>query len=148
MSGPRPWTSAMTGFFVRMHRRGKPYWWIARALGVTRAMLLGRAVKMGLVVRAVVRRRRVMLGPVAGEPDAIGPTREVLGKGVCHWISGDTHDADWRMCGHAAVGGSSWCAHHYARVFDTAPIEVAQLTHEAAAEAAPDNERRAAGRGR
>jgi hypothetical protein len=115
-----PWTSAMTAFFVRMRRRGKPYWWIAKALGVTRATLLGRAVKMGLVVRAVVRRRMTST-PATGEPDAIGPVREIVGQGLCHWISGDTADRDWRMCGHPAARGASWCAHHYARVYDTAP---------------------------
>ena len=116
MSGPS-WTQAMTAFLVRMRRRGRPYGWIARALGVTRAALIERATKMGFIVR----RQRFAAPALSGEPAALGPPRTVLGAGVCHWIAGDVGDPDWRMCGHPAAGGSSWCAHHYVRVYGSAP---------------------------
>jgi hypothetical protein len=70
---------------------------------------------MGLVVRAPAK--RMDAAALADEPTPIGPARTILAHGVCHWISGDTADADWRMCGHSAVEGSNWCAHHRARVF-------------------------------
>ena len=121
MSGPAPaWTRQMTAFLVRMRRRGRPYGWIARALGVTRAALVERATRMGFIVRARGG-RRFAAATAEGEPAALGPLREVLGEGVCHWISGDTADRDWRMCGHPAVSGTRWCAHHHGRAYDREP---------------------------
>jgi hypothetical protein len=105
----------MTGFLVRMRRRGKTYGWIAKALGVSRAACVARAVKLGLLLKPVVR-GHVTFVRRAHEPAAIGARREVLGEGVCHWIAGDPTDGDWRMCGHPCVHGTSWCAHHLARV--------------------------------
>lgn len=111
----KPWTRAMTSFLVRMRRRGKTYGWIAKALGMSRAACVARAVRLGLLLKPVVR-GHVILARLADEPPAIGARREVLGEGVCHWIAGDPADADWRMCGHPSHHGTSWCAHHFARV--------------------------------
>jgi hypothetical protein len=111
----KPWTRAMTGFLVRMRRRGKTYGWIAKALGLTRGACVARAVKLGLLLKPVMR-GHVTLARRAHEPAPLGARRDVLGEGVCHWISGDPWDSDWRMCGHPCVHGTSWCAHHLARV--------------------------------
>lgn len=33
----------------------------------------------------------------------------------CQWINGEAKDRDF--CGKPVIGQTSWCAHHYARVF-------------------------------
>jgi hypothetical protein len=112
----RPWTPAMTAFLVRMRRRGKTFGWIANALGVTRGVAVGRAAKRGLALKPALK-ARVIQAVRGDEPAAIGPRRELVDEGRCRWIKGDVGDRDWRMCGHPSVHGSSWCAHHRARVW-------------------------------
>jgi len=68
---PRPWTPAMTAFLVRMRRQGKTFGWIAKALGVTRGVAVGRAMKRSLGVRPALR-VRVIQATREGEPAAIG----------------------------------------------------------------------------
>ena len=109
------WTPAMTAFLVRMRRQGKTFGWIAKALGVTRGVAVGRAMKRSLGVRPALR-VRVIQATREGEPAAMGAMRELLDEGRCRWIAGDIDDADWRMCGHPSVHGGVWCAHHLARV--------------------------------
>jgi hypothetical protein len=112
----RPWTPAMTAFLVRMRRRGKTFGWIAKALGVTRGVVVGRAAKRGLALRPALK-SRVVQAVLRDEPAALGPERELVDEGRCRWIKGDVADPDWRMCGHPSVHAGSWCAHHRARVW-------------------------------
>jgi hypothetical protein len=112
-AGAKPWTEAMTAFARRMRRRGKTFAWIARALGFSRGDCVAALAREGVLCRATAPVARVETGD---EPVAIGGTREVLDAGVCRWIAGDPCAADWRMCGHPSVHGSSWCEHHFARV--------------------------------
>lgn len=107
----------MTAFLLRMRREGKSFGWIAKALGVTRSVVLGRAAKRTLARRWHVA-TRVTQETRAGEPAPLGPMRELLDEGRCRWIAGDVADADWRMCGHPSVHGRTWCAYHVARVFE------------------------------
>jgi GcrA cell cycle regulator len=115
----RPWTPAMTAFLVRKRREGKSFGWIAKALGVSRSVVIGRAAKRTLARRWRAR-TRVTQQARADEPAPLGPLRELLDEGRCRWIAGDIADADWRMCGHPSVHGRTWCAYHVARVFEPA----------------------------
>lgn len=112
----------MIQFLLRMRRRGKPYGWIARALGRTRADCVERAMKAGLLAR------QASTPPVAleDEPLPVGPLKAILDDGVCHWISDEAGHGEWRMCGHPGVDGSSWCAHHRRRVYQ--PAILAELS--------------------
>lgn len=112
----------MLQFLLRMRRRGKAYGWIARALGRTRAECVERAMKAGLLARQTPGPSV----PIADEPEPIGPVKEILGDGVCHWICDEGGKGDWRMCGHPGVDGSTWCAHHRRRVYQ--PTVLAELT--------------------
>lgn len=113
----RPWTPAMTAFLLRMRREGKSFGWIAKALGVSRSVAIGRATKRTLACRWRAR-TRVTQEARADEPAPLGPPRALLAEGRCRWIAGDIADADWRMCGHPCVHARPWCAHHVARVFE------------------------------
>jgi hypothetical protein len=106
----------MTAFLLRHRREGRTLRWIAKALGVPLERVRMKAVKLGIVLGTAYQ-ARVLAVRVEDEPVPRGALREILGRGRCHWIAGDTGDADWRMCGQAAAEGSSWCAHHHARVF-------------------------------
>lgn len=118
----KPWTTQMLQFLLRMRRRGKPYGWIARALGRTRADCVERAMKAGLLARQMPSSPQV----VCGEPVAIGPIKEILDEGVCHWISDEAGNGEWRMCGHPGIEESNWCAHHRRRVYQ--PSILAELS--------------------
>lgn len=110
----QPWTSDATQFLRRMRRRGKSFGWIARALGTTRDACIDRAVALNIARPKVRPATREALA--AGEPPALGASREILEGAVCRWIVGELDQPDWRMCGHRALQDSSWCAHHFARV--------------------------------
>lgn len=107
---PAPvWTIERIDELKRLCRRGAAYWRIAKRLGVTREAAIEQAVQLGL--RRAPRRQAAAR---EDEPRALGGAREILADGVCHWIAGDTWRA-WRMCGHSAVHGAPWCAHHLGR---------------------------------
>lgn len=103
----------MDGFLQRMHARGKSLKWIAKALAVSREACAARAVALHVVER---RRGAWLCVPDVPEPAPVGPPNDVLGEGVCHWVAGCLTARAWRMCGHPSVHGTSWCAHHLARV--------------------------------
>ena len=109
----RVWTPAMVEELVRLRRAGASFGKISKRLGVRRGAAIETALRIGLRVRIALRRPAVK---AEDEPAAIGPIRDIVGLGVCHWIAGDTGSA-WRMCGHKSVPGSVWCAHHAARVY-------------------------------
>jgi hypothetical protein len=116
--GQRPWTNEMTLFLARMRRRGRSYRWIAKALGVPRAVCVERAAAAGLLQRSQPQQALVR----TDEPEPLGPPGEILDDGVCHWVAGDVDGGVWRMCGHPSAGGTAWCAHHLSRV-TRVPIE-------------------------
>lgn len=103
----------MVDELVRLRRLGQPFGRIARWLGVTRGAAIEAALHIGLRVRVQVRQPPV--SPL-DEPQVLGGELEVVGRGACHWISGDV-DSHWRMCGQKSVPGLLWCAHHAARVY-------------------------------
>lgn len=114
-SSTRAWSLAMTAFLLRHRREGRTVRWIARALGMPFEQVRKKAVGLGLVLRTayLVRVPSIRL---EDEPTPVGANRELLADDRCRWIAGDVMDPDWRMCGHPIVRGSSWCAHHHARV--------------------------------
>jgi hypothetical protein len=101
----------MTAFFRRMRGRGRSLAWIARGLGLSPRQCIRRAEALGLVRG----KTQPPLPPAGAEPVPLGPPRTLLEEGVCRWIHGEPRDAQWRMCGHPSVHGSSWCAHHFVR---------------------------------
>ncbi len=119
MSGASPrrkWTRAMTAALVRWRREGASFGDIAKRLGVTRAIAVGKAVFAGLARRGLRSRAMSEVRVLPDEPEPLGALREVLAQGLCHWIRGDAL-GDWRMCGHPSVHGGAWCGHHLARVY-------------------------------
>lgn len=114
---PRPWTGEMTAFLARMRRRGRSYRWIAKALGVPRAVCVERAEAAGLL-----RRSRLPVVTATDEPEPVGAPGDILDDGVCHWVAGEIAERQWRMCGHPSVHGTAWCAHHFARVTRTRAV--------------------------
>ena len=104
----RVWTPEMIDALKRLRGRGRTFGQIAKMLGVSRSAAIGKAMRVGLRVRARVKAARAA---------AMGAAGEILERGVCHWIAGDI-EAAWRMCGHKSVHGTLWCAHHLARVYE------------------------------
>jgi hypothetical protein len=119
----RRWTPEMDGFLQRMHARGKSLAWIARTLAVPRVDCAARALTLGVIER---RPRATRDLPPLPEPKPIGPPNDVVDEGACHWVAGCLDSRHWRMCGHRAVQGTSWCAHHLARVRPSAPASAPQ----------------------
>ena len=113
----------MTAFLLRYRREGRTLRWIARALGMPFEQVRRKAVALGLVLRTTYQ-KRVPSVRLEDEPQPTGAPREILDEGRCRWIPGDPSDPDWRMCGHAVLGGSSWCAHHHRRVFWLATVQL------------------------
>lgn len=52
----------------------------------------------------------------ASAPEAIGPIDDLAAAGACRWIADDPLVPGWRMCGHPAIDGGSWCAFHVTRM--------------------------------
>lgn len=111
----RTWTPDMFDEMARLRGAGVSFAKIAQRLGVTRGDAIEKALRMGLRVRVVLEDVPV----VSAEPVAIGPVREILGRGVCHWITGE---GAWRMCGHKAVRRTAWCAHHVSRAYRSVAV--------------------------
>ena len=111
----RTWTPDMFDEMARLRGIGVSFAKIAQRLGVTRGDAIEKALRMGLRVRVVLECVAVM----SAEPEPIGPVREILGRGVCHWIAGE---GAWRMCGHKAVRNTHWCAHHFSRAYRSVAV--------------------------
>lgn len=110
--------------------------------GVTRSMVLGKVLRMGLGREApgsASRKERtyrsdrkrhndgVIAAPLLvfetppDEPEAIGPIRDFPTGQVCKFIHGDV-GGDWRCCGAPAASyARPWCLHHAARVYQIMP---------------------------
>lgn len=108
--------------------------------GVTRSMVLGKVLRMGLQrsgpgkapVRTRPDRKRhndgVIVAPLLvfevppDEPEAIGPIRDFPTGCTCRFIHGDVQSPDWRCCGAPALSYTRpWCKHHAARVYQIMP---------------------------
>jgi hypothetical protein len=118
---PRAWSEEMVGELKRLRRLGFSFGRIARRLGVTRNAAIGKAMRLGFRVRVRASTGQGRSGACVPEPAPLGAPREILGRGACRWIAGEAEGA-WRMCGHPSVHGSSWCAHHLARVFESVSV--------------------------
>ena len=104
---------------------------ISRRLKVTRSTVCGVLHRAGLTTQKKGRPRKNPEATVKSSRRKISPNALVLGlKDVqslelepiplgtdsgCQWIAGEPSDRV--MCGHATRGFSSWCPHHYARVY-------------------------------
>ncbi len=104
------WTLERIDELKRLRREGVAYWRIAKRLGVRCEVAAKRGMLLGLRPQP-----RVRIAETADEPAPLGPSREILGEDVCHWIVGDA-PGPWRMCGHPSAHGSFWCVHHLGRV--------------------------------
>lgn len=84
----------------------------AVVLPATRMTTGGREVAMDTRRDAV---RGPTLATTQGKPAAFGA---VGAARQCQWITNDGRP--WRFCDAPSVPGRSWCAHHFARVFQPA----------------------------
>ena len=133
------WTPALTAEITRRWADGESGGVIAAAMGITRNAVIGRVHRLKLLKRIVKTRTRppgskrsrqqhriprIFAPRVAAMPDM--PIAEPVSLAVtimdlqprqCRFI---TSDAPALFCGHATYDGSSWCEHHYHRVFQPA----------------------------
>lgn len=104
---------------------------ISRRMKVTRSTVCGVLHRAGLTTQKKGRPRKNPGAPLKSARRKIFPNAPVLGltdvralelepiplgtDSGCQWIKGDPRDRV--MCGHATRGFSSWCPHHYRRVY-------------------------------
>ena len=107
---------------------------ISRRMKVTRSTVCGVLHRAGLTTQKKGRPRKNPDTTVKSSRRKISPNALVLGltdvralelepiplgtDSGCQWIKGDPRDRV--MCGHATRGFSSWCPHHYRRVYQEA----------------------------
>jgi GcrA cell cycle regulator len=115
-----------------------PASWIAKRMGITKGMVIGKADRLNL--RSVDRGRmqsmvmrngktdKVLTVPSPRKPKRTKPMQSAeiemklisiveLDETTCHWPVGDPQDWDnFRYCGlHKTMEAGPYCPHHYAR---------------------------------
>jgi len=140
-----PWSESMTKALRKMAHDGFTCGQVAKALGVTRNTVIGKAYRMGVkwakapdvTLTTEERRERhaARQRAYAAKQEALKREREVrmlkqclhtdepidlshlpTGRGECQWIEGEA--VGRKFCCAPVVQGRSWCPHHYAIVFD------------------------------
>jgi hypothetical protein len=137
-------TAAVANFLYRRKRRGRqvPPWspvrpvspqWpperVARALQLAAAGYTYTAIAAALgctknAIAGIVHRHRPPAVPPLAQLEARLNWPRVQQTG-CRWIAGDPAEPGWAYCGEPCVEGSSWCAAHAARLYQSPkPAEV------------------------
>lgn len=113
----------------KLRREGLTTVQISRRMKVTRSTVCGVLHRSGLTTgkkgrprkhppKLYARKKIIANAIVLGLKDVQSLELEPIPLGTdsgCQWIAGEP--SDHVMCGHTTHGRSSWCPHHYARVY-------------------------------
>ena len=146
------WTEEEDDILRELHAKGWTFAEIATRLNELgfnrkRNACIGRATRIGLAPRLSERRKDREAG-IPGRPRAprkskvkkqapppedlkpIGPVGKIPDGHVCKYVYGDPLKPGWRMCGHKAMPGKSWCETHYAVVMENPEQQEQRETRE------------------